>query len=59
MRRLNAGWVVKRSSAEREKFRVSARLKKSSSHFNSIADHCTRAEGQQGLPRALMPGGHG
>ena len=36
MRRLKAGWVTRRSSAEREKLRVSARLRKSSSHFSSM-----------------------
>src|SRR3546814_5427530 len=38
MRRLKAGWVTLRSSADREKFPVFARLTKSSSHFSSMLD---------------------
>src|SRR5450830_1921202 len=36
MRRLKAGWVTLRCSAEREKLRVAARLRKSSIHLMSI-----------------------
>src|ERR1700720_535859 len=36
MRRLNPDWVTLRSWAEREKLCVAAKLRKSSSHFNSM-----------------------
>ncbi|BAQ49747.1 hypothetical protein Maq22A_1p37885 (plasmid) [Methylobacterium aquaticum] len=50
MRRLNADWVTARDSAEREKLRVSARLRKSSIHLSSIA--LVRVGGEERAPRA-------
>ncbi len=57
MRRLKADWVTARASAEREKLRVSARLRKSSIHLSSIAGVRVGGAGVTLAPRHSMGSG--